>query len=157
MAKDWWVVPEGTLGQLVDTFSLNGISHLFGALGNQAVWTVQQSDTKPPHSADEGPFSSQSQAQAAATALNEKEGILSDIQQLSGSADQPSSPSQLDSIPGLSQIGNFFGTLTQANTWERVGMGILGVMLIGVGVAKLTGADKVVEEAAKTAAVVVPK
>jgi hypothetical protein len=45
-----------------------------------------------------------------------------------------------NSIPGLSQIGSFFGALAQGNTWIRVAEGLLGIILIAVGLARITHA-----------------
>jgi hypothetical protein len=47
------------------------------------------------------------------------------------------------SIPGLSQIGDFFSRLTQASTWLRVLEAILGAGLILVGLAHLAGNTQV--------------
>jgi hypothetical protein len=43
-------------------------------------------------------------------------------------------------IPGLQQVGAFFSRLTEANTWERLGEVVLGVILIAVGIAHMTRA-----------------
>lgn len=44
-------------------------------------------------------------------------------------------------VPGsgvLTDVSGFLSALTQRNTWLRVGEGILGLLLIGIGVAALT-------------------
>lgn len=43
-------------------------------------------------------------------------------------------------LTGLAAIGDFFARLSEANTWLRIGEGLLGVILIAVGVARLTHA-----------------
>lgn len=43
-------------------------------------------------------------------------------------------------IPGVQAIGDFFSRLTEANTWIRIGEGLLGVILLAVGAAKMTNA-----------------
>lgn len=43
-------------------------------------------------------------------------------------------------LAGLSQIGAFFSTLTQAATWERIAEVLLGIVLISVGLAHMTKA-----------------
>jgi hypothetical protein len=43
-------------------------------------------------------------------------------------------------LGGLAAIGDFFQRLTQAHTWERIGEVVLGLILIAVGVAKITNA-----------------
>ena len=45
-----------------------------------------------------------------------------------------------NSIPGVQQIGSFFSALSQGSTWIRVAEGILGIILIAVGVARITHA-----------------
>lgn len=50
-------------------------------------------------------------------------------------------------LSGLDAIGAFFSTLTQANTWLRIGEGLLGIVLIGISLAKITGADNFIEKA----------
>lgn len=45
-----------------------------------------------------------------------------------------------NSIPGVQQIGSFFGALSQGSTWIRVAEGILGIILIAVGLARITHA-----------------
>lgn len=51
----------------------------------------------------------------------------------------------------LGDIANFFGDFTQANTWIRVAKVVTGALLIIVGAAHLTGADKAAGKAAKVA------
>jgi len=45
-----------------------------------------------------------------------------------------------NTIPGVAQIGDFFSALGQANTWIRVGEAVLGLILLAVGISKLTNA-----------------
>jgi hypothetical protein len=47
---------------------------------------------------------------------------------------------QVENATGLAAIGNFFGRLEQANTWVCVGETILGLILIAVGLARITDA-----------------
>jgi hypothetical protein len=54
-----------------------------------------------------------------------------------------------NAIPGLAQIGDFFGALTGKNTWIRVGKVVLGGALIIYGVNRATGGA--VTKTAKTA------
>jgi hypothetical protein len=53
-------------------------------------------------------------------------------------------------IPGVSQIGTFFSSLGEANTWIRFGEVVLGLILLGIGVARLTHAIPVATQVAKT-------
>lgn len=53
----------------------------------------------------------------------------------------PTGSGGIGSIPGvgtLTDINGFVSALTQRNTWLRIGEGILGLLLIGIGVAALT-------------------
>lgn len=61
-----------------------------------------------------------------------------------------------NAVPGLDQIGTFFSSLSQANTWIRVGQVVLGLMLVSVGVARLTHAVSHVEKAASAIGKVIP-
>lgn len=49
-------------------------------------------------------------------------------------------PGVNSTLGGLAAIGDFFARLTEANTWLRIGEGVLGIILIAVGVARLTHA-----------------
>lgn len=53
-------------------------------------------------------------------------------------------------LSGLAAIGDFFARLTEANTWLRVGEVTLGVILISIGIAKMTNAVPVATKIAKT-------
>lgn len=65
-------------------------------------------------------------------------------------------------IPGagtLTDVAGFVSALTQRNTWLRVGEGVLGLLLIGIGVAALTRGTAVgsaIRKGVKTGASVVP-
>lgn len=45
-----------------------------------------------------------------------------------------------NAIPGVSQIGDFFGALGQSNTWIRVAKVLVGGVLLIVGLVHITGA-----------------
>lgn len=53
------------------------------------------------------------------------------------------------SLPGLSQVGDFFQRLTQGNTWIRVAKVIVGGMLLIVGLVHITGVDNAVASIAR--------
>ena len=55
-----------------------------------------------------------------------------------------------NAIPGLAQVGNFFGALTQGSTWVRVAEVVIGVLLIAVGIAHLTRAVPAATKVAET-------
>lgn len=126
---EWWVVPEGFVGQLVSGFSLQGPAlHLY---------TIKQSSSKPP-GAVAGPFSSQSEAETQAVSLN-KGGVATP-----GNIAKQAVSSALTSA-------NPFAGFYQQNLWLRVGEFVLGVILIGVGLAKLTGTENFVSSIVKKA------
>jgi hypothetical protein len=54
-------------------------------------------------------------------------------------------------VTGTASVTDFLSRLTQANTWERVGMVALGMLLIAVGVAHITHAVPIATKVAKTA------
>ena len=54
----------------------------------------------------------------------------------------------VNSVPGLQQVGSFFGALAEGSTWTRVAEGILGIILIAVGLARLTHAVPIVTKIA---------
>lgn len=56
---------------------------------------------------------------------------------------------------GINAVGDFANKLTQANTWLRIAEGLLGIVLIAVALAKLTGVDNAIQKAAVGAAKVV--
>lgn len=53
---------------------------------------------------------------------------------------------------GINAVGDFFGKLSEGNLWLRIAEAALGIMLIAVALAKITGADNVVVSAVKTGA-----
>lgn len=108
------------------------------------------------------------QAQAQAHPVNEAQALALTAEGLGETAAQPGNPLNLaaaapaakasiadpvtNAVPGLSQIGTFFDSLGQANTWIRVGEVILGIILLGVGIAHITKVDNVISKAVKTGA-----
>lgn len=54
-----------------------------------------------------------------------------------------------NAIPGLTQVGDFFASLTQANTWIRVVKVLAGGLLLAIGIAHITGAGNAVASAAR--------
>lgn len=50
---------------------------------------------------------------------------------------------------GLAAIGDFFGRLTQANTWIRAGEILIGIVLLGVGFARASGTQNAVASIVK--------
>jgi hypothetical protein len=108
------------------------------------------------------------QAQAEAHPVNEAQALALTAEGLGETAAQPGNPLNLaaaapaaeagivqpvtNAVPGLSQIGTFFASLGQANTWIRVAEVLLGLALLGVGIAHITKADNVISKAVRTGA-----
>jgi|SRR5271166_2693411 len=78
-----------------------------------------------------GPYATRAEANAAANTQKLKAISAPSL---------PSLPSLPNPLAGLSSIGDFFGRLTQASTWVRVGEVILGLVLIAIGIARMTHA-----------------
>jgi len=54
-----------------------------------------------------------------------------------------------NAVPGLSQVGTFFASLGQANTWIRAGKFVIGGLLLVIGLVHITGADNALASAAR--------
>lgn len=67
---------------------------------------------------------------------------------------QPNPPPVTTQPTGLAAIGSFFSTLGQANLWIRVGEVALGIVLLAVGIARITSAVPAATSIAKTAGAV---
>lgn len=59
----------------------------------------------------------------------------------------------LNPLSGLAAIGDFFHRLAEGNTWIRIGEGLLGIILIALGIARMTHAVPVATQIAKAVAV----
>jgi hypothetical protein len=135
----WWVIPEGTIGQSISQFIHDFESGSPSSVqGIGALYTVTQAASKP-SGAMSGPYSTKAKAQAAADALNGT--ITSSTQQ---------TPQNVGS--GIT------GWLSQGSLWMRIGEILVGLVLLGIGVnSLLKGAPlKVVTSTAGIAAKVVP-
>lgn len=88
------------------------------------------------------PFSVKEAKNAAEKAADEKLGyFLWFTSEASAKAQSTEKKGQVPNpLGGLAAIGAFFSDLSNANTWVRVGEGLLGLVLIAVGVARITHA-----------------
>jgi hypothetical protein len=109
-----------------DADGLNRLISDAGGSGKGGVW---------------GPFNTRAEAEAARTA-HSPETLTHAID-----TSTPGLP-----IPGLTTVEGFLSTLTNSNTWLRVAEVILGLVLIAVGLAKLTNAVPVATRIAGKAA-----
>jgi hypothetical protein len=87
-----------------------------------------------------GPFTTKAEAESDAATGNYPANV-------SGSGNESS---VTGAIPGLAQIGDFFARLTEGNTWIRIGEALLGIVLIAVGMARITHAVPVATSIART-------
>lgn len=111
----WWVIPEGFLGKLVNALG-PGIS--------LNLYTVKQSATQPP-GAVAGPYPTQAQAQAKATALNQAGSNVATLPNIGAGAAQ-------SAVSSVTQ-----GIFTQQTFWSRVGESVAGAILLYVGAKAL--------------------
>lgn len=100
-----------------------------------------------------GPYATENDAKEAATGLvgtkilKGWDGLIAELQvgaTAVGSVGGIGNP-----LTGLAAIGDFFGRLSEANTWLRVGEVLIGIILLGIGVARITGAQNIVSTAVK--------
>src|SRR6266581_8264768 len=54
-------------------------------------------------------------------------------------------------LSGIAAVGDLFSRLSQANTWIRVGEALLGLVLLGIGLARITGTQNLISTAVKAA------
>ena len=90
-----------------------------------------------------GPYPTQKAADAALPAIAKANPAPGELSQL---YDAATSKPQSNNVAGLA---NLIGELTSSGTWIRVAKVIIGGVLVIVGVAKLTGAGKVIEDVVK--------
>lgn len=125
----WWVV--------------NKISRPGGPRGPQQTnYVIEQAATRPLNTVA-GPYSTKAEAQAwqtsANTAGNSPGSAVGGVTNAVGNA------------TGLTAIGDFFSRLTQANTWIRAAEVVLGVVLLAIGIARITDAVPAATRIARTA------
>jgi hypothetical protein len=125
----WWYNTES--GALTSAGTIQSFLQSFqGDIGISAGWhqlPVPATDTEAQAAAEAKKLYPTGTAPTTSTA-----------QQVVQEAGQIAGTSQV--IPGLQQIGTFFGALAEGNTWIRVAEGLLGIILIAVGLARLTHA-----------------
>jgi hypothetical protein len=126
----WWVVPEGTIGQLVQdlTSALNNPLTGGGTHIGAIVHVVESAST--PAGAVAGPYAAESTAQSVADTYNgQVQSNLPAAQLVQSGA---------NAIPGVSDIGDLAHRLTEASTWVRVGEVAVGVIILWAGIRAMT-------------------
>jgi hypothetical protein len=135
-AKPSWQNSESTLD------SLHGPYSTF-AQANTEVAALQGKETAPASSSSQSGYSGAPVSNAAGQEI----GVDQNGNYVStGNSD--TNPGI--SIPGLSQIGDFFARLTEGSTWMRIGEALLGLVLIAVGMARITHAVPIATSIART-------
>jgi hypothetical protein len=101
--------------------------------------TTQAEATKLTAEGYKGPYATQADAETAAGQATAK-----------ATSTEIGTPNGINlSVPGLSQVGSFFGALGDANTWIRVAKVVVGGLLLIVGLVHITGADNAVASIAR--------
>jgi len=101
-----------------------------------------------------GPYSTESAADKAAAKVNAAGGAGADLGTILGtlpgavSAGANAGPQ----LTWIYAIGDFFSRLEQASTWERIGLGVAGMMLLGIGIISVAGSTETGKKAGKLAA-----
>lgn len=103
-------------------------------------------------------YATEAQAEAAPNAVNLvtrvfADGWIADYHAATKEGAQPGGPNNIltpgglggavvqgSPLSGLAAIGDFFGRLSQGATWIRVAEGLLGIVLIAIGLARITHA-----------------
>jgi hypothetical protein len=129
-AGQWWVVPEGTIGQLVQdlTSALNNPLTGGGTHIGAIVHVVESATT--PAGAVAGPYAAESTAQSVADTYNgQVQSNLPAAQLVQSGA---------NAIPGVSDIGDLAHRLTESSTWVRVGEVAVGAIILWAGIRAMT-------------------
>lgn len=144
MANPWWTVfyePAGgrapgtapSLFLVIEAAQKSDITA--SSVGGAAITSI------------DGPFTTKAEAEADAKPIPGQPGRSGKKtnQQSSGGADVKFPNVNF----GLADVGKFFSDLSQASTWIRVGEVLAGLILIAVGVARITHAVPVATKVAK--------
>jgi hypothetical protein len=94
-----------------------------------------------------GPYNSMAQLDAANPGAKS-----ANAQPIPGASAVGTTPQQVANDIGINAVGDFFNQLKEGNLWLRIAEAALGIVLVAVALAKLTGADNYISGAAKTAA-----
>lgn len=141
MALNWYVTQNSsdkTLHVISEAAgSGNDIALNNGQTVNGAVKTGGPYTTQ---SAAAVVMASQATANAAGGIANTSPGVIGGVV---GAVTTP--------LSGITAIGDFFSRLTEANTWIRLVEGLLGLGLLVIGLAKLSGAGSAIGKAVKLA------
>lgn len=98
-----------------------------------------------------GPYATEAQAKTAQAPAGSPENPVSGAVKASG--DNPSGTTPLS---GIDAIGHFFSNLSQRGFWIRIAKVGIGIVMIVVGLSKLTGAGSKIEAVAAKIPPIVP-
>lgn len=149
MSTDWFVVyPTGeNIGTVTSPVTPPGIKIVSVQSGSADENTLEQGGSLNGYSRFMGPFSSESDAENAHPPSGGqaiKDIIGAGVAVGLGDAAGISNP-----LTGLAAIGDFFQRLTQKSTWVRIAEVVLGLLLVVVGLSKLSGVSSAVVKTAK--------
>jgi hypothetical protein len=151
MANTWWIVVPSVAEQNVQATPKDAIIAEVPDTSQQyRIWLNTDSGGATyqgkTYYRRQGPFTSLKDAQGAfKTGATNANSPIPGVQITPGGSLTPANP-----IPGLTQIGDFFAALTQANTWIRVAKIVIGGALLIAGIAHITGADNAIARTARS-------
>lgn len=111
----WWVIPEGGIGQLINSLTFAGTT--------KTLYTVKEATTRPSGAVGNS-YSTQSEAQAAANRLNSTGRAAAASQDIVNTSNIGNP---------LNALGDLAHRLTDSSTWVRVGEFLAGAILLYVG------------------------
>jgi hypothetical protein len=134
MTTAYWAVQEGILGDAVNKIS----GGLTNANALDVTWHVVTNNGLKPNSTAHGPYPTMAAAQAEVTTLNNTQAGSVAVQSVTG------------------QAGGVQGAITNGLDWQSLALRFaevgLGIVLIAVGLSKITGTENMVSKLAKTGA-----
>jgi hypothetical protein len=131
----WWVIAYTQEAGPITYQYFQGTKAQAQAQANQAVKQLGGTNLS-------GPYPTKAAAQAAVKNNKVNKGTSE------GQNPNPATTTGI-SIPGISQIGDFFGALADANTWIRVAKVVFGGVLLIIGIAHITGASGAIADVAR--------
>lgn len=131
-----WFVVASTTAPTGKPITLGGLTvqHFTGSQYTQAVQWVSDGLAW-------GPYATKAAAQAELSKIRAGQ-APNPVGLPTGTPGQPTQS-------GLAAIGDFFSKLGEASTWVRVGEVVLGIVLLGIGIARITGTGNVVSQIVK--------
>ena len=138
---EWWIVYYGnqTIPGMRGGSASSAIAQYVIVQAANSSDAESKAHVSLPILSTDGPFSTKAKAQAAATKSHKTVGQAAPNIKL---------PNVLS---GIDAIGNFFNKLGEKELWIRVAEVVLGLLMIGVALGKLSGIDAKITKAVNTA------